>query len=631
MVSGLIVLRRLNGQRILVLTNRGLISSSRTAVQFEQNRGKASTATFTNGQHVANLSDTVQQGRRKDPLDLTFTNTKDAYKSKTTKELLRGMLVLWLTSFDFIVDNNQKLIKLSRTILRPYLFRKLMKATFYGHFVAGEDEVDIRPKVDRLRTFGVKAILDYSAEEDLTEAQVVKSEMSLISEDDGDEISSDIPTPQTREGELKQFQPQKEFADRRKFKAKARTYFYLNEANCEKTMDVFLRCIDTVSGVTGQTGFAAIKLTALGRPQILLQLSEVIARTRILFREITGEEMNDNRISPEEFQEKYKNRFNITTDSQDVKQWFKNMDSDQRGLLNLFSWNGLVDMQVLVSDLFKVPNLKSGKMEPIIKALSREEDEMFRNMMRRIHTIAKAAQDRDVRVMIDAEQTYFQPAISRITLELMRKYNKEKAIVFNTYQCYLKSTHDSILVDLELARRQNFYFGAKLVRGAYMEQERERAKQVGYEDPINPTFDATTEMYHKTLTEAMRQIVVTGIDNKRISMMVASHNEDTVRYTVQKMQEFGIRPEHKVICFGQLYAMCDHVSFPLGQSGYSVYKYVPYGPVEEVIPYLSRRGAENNGVLAKVIKERRLLKTEVLRRLTSGEFFHKPVGDYTPI
>lgn len=238
---------------------------------------------------------------------------------------------------------------------------------------------------------------------------------------------------------LKQFKPQKEFADRRKFKITARTYFYLNEAQCERNMETFLKCIDAVAGATGHTGFAAIKLTALGRPQILQQLSEVIARTQKIFTEVTGKErMATSQITPQDFQQRYNNRFNIKTENTDVKQWFKSMDSDQRGLMNLFSWNGLVDMQILVSDLFKVPNLKSGKMERITKALSREEEEMFRNMMRRIHYIAKVAKEKDVRVLIDAEQSYFQPAINRITLEVMRKYNTEKAVVFNTYQCYLK-------------------------------------------------------------------------------------------------------------------------------------------------------------------------------------------------
>jgi proline oxidase, putative (fragment) len=219
----------------------------------------------------------------------------------------------------------------------------------------------------------------------------------------------------------------------------ARTYFYLDEAQCEKNMETFLKSIDTTARVTGSTGFVAIKLTALGRPQLLLQLSEVIARTRAFFTQVTGvDKMAFGRITPKDFQEKLESRFHIKTDNHDIKRWFERMDYDQKGLINLFSWNGLIDTQELISDMFQVPNLVTGKMNPIISALTTEEEEMFRNMMRRIHTISRHAKEKNVRVLIDAEQTYFQPANNRITLELMRKYNTEKAIIFNTYQCYLK-------------------------------------------------------------------------------------------------------------------------------------------------------------------------------------------------
>lgn len=273
-------------------------------------------------------------------------------------------------------------------------------------------------------------------------------------------------------------------------------------------------------------------------------------------------------------------------------------------------------------------------MRRLTSQIPPKEEEMFRNMIRRLNTIVKVAEELDVRIMIDAEQTYFQPAITRITLEMMRKFNTKKAIVFNTYQCYLKQTFDEVCTDLEQANRQNFYFGAKLVRGAYMEQERERAQALGYDDPINPNYEATTEMYHKTLTECLRRIKKikdSGQDPKKIAIMVASHNEDTVRFAIDKMNDIGIGPEDKVICFGQLLGMCDNITFPLGQSGYSAYKYVPYGPVKEVLPYLSRRAQENKGVLKKIKKEKALLMSEITRRLKKGQLFYTPKGDYVPI
>jgi len=601
--------------------NRILVNSSRLGLGQNHIPARPSTTAAASKDIKTNEEVVV---RRKDPLDLSFVNAEAAFRSKSTMEILRAYTVFSLCSSNYLVENNMKLMKIGQKVLGKRLFKSLMKATFYGQFVAGEDQQQIRPAIDKMRTFGVKSILDYSAEEDISSQEATKRM---------------APTPPTvsnsTEKNDKRYHPHSQFADRRQNVKSARTYFYADEAQCEKNVEIFLRCIEAVSGTTNSTGFAAIKMTALGRPQLLMQLSEVIARSRQYFSEVTGRSGNQilrENVSPTIFEKRF-NEADILTDNPAVTKWLEQMTYDQKGLIHLFSWSGLIDANMLLNNVFKVPNLQTGRMEPLISALSEEEEEMASNMMRRLNTIFSAARDLDVRVMVDAEQTYFQPAISRLAMELMRKYNKEKAIVFNTYQCYLKETYRNVELDLEQAQRQNFFFGAKLVRGAYMEQERVRAASLGYEDPINENYEATTAMYHKTLTECLRRIqeLKETSDEKRIGIMVASHNPDTVRFTIQKMEELGISPEDKVICFGQLLGMCDQISFPLGQSGYSVYKYVPYGPVEEVLPYLSRRAQENGGILEKIQNEKKLLFTELKRRTIKGQLFTTPKGDYTPV
>ncbi|KAG7175760.1 Proline dehydrogenase 1-like 1 [Homarus americanus] len=415
---------------------------------------------------------------------------------------------------------------------------------------------------------------------------------------------------------MERYTPQRKFADRRYQVSSARTYFYVNEAQCEKNMETFINCIDAVSDATHGTGFAAIKMTALGRPQLLMQLSEVIARARQYFTQVTGESgpILFSDIKTDVFEKRFREE-NILTDNVSVRTWLDNMTYDQKGLIHLFSWSGLIDANILL--MSQSPEWSYGTYD-LSTYKGRRGD---------------YAKQCDVRVMVDAEQTYFQPAISRLTLEMMKKYNQEKAIVFNTYQCYLKETFNNLSLDLEQSYRQKFYFGAKLVRGAYMEQERARAVELGYEDPVNPSYDATTEMYQECLRECLRRIKTNKLigETQRIAIMIASHNEDTVRYTVNKMTELGIDPLDKVLCFGQLLGMCDHISLPLGQAGYSVYKYVPYGPVNEVLPYLSRRATENSSLLEKLDKEKTLLMRELWRRLTSGQIFYKPKGNYTPV
>ncbi|XP_050511570.1 proline dehydrogenase 1, mitochondrial isoform X1 [Diabrotica virgifera virgifera] len=578
---------------------------------------------------VRNATNAVESQSPKDPLDISFSDPKAAFKSKTNWELIRAYLVYALCSVEYLVTHNMKLMKFAEKVLGEKLFIMLMKGTFYGHFVAGEDQIKIKPTLQRLRSFGVKPILDYSVEEDLSQEEAEKRELESSVPEAGEEKV---------EGPLKQYHVDKTFADRRYKVQSARTYFYLNEAQCEKNTETFIKCLETIAefqqtsqGSTYGTGIAAVKFTALGRPQLLLQLSEVIMRARQYMTEIVGGEGNVlcHHMKYEDLEAK----FEKIQDKESLRKFLKQVTYDKQGVLHLFPWSGIIDENQELSASFRVPDLKSGRMIRLLTQLSPKEEEMFRNMVRRFNTIVKAAQEMDVRIMVDAEQTYFQPAITRITLEYMRKYNKQKAIVFNTYQCYLKNAFDEVSTDLEQAKRQDFYFGAKLVRGAYLEQERARAAAMGYPDPTNPDYEATSEMYHKTLSECLRRIKAFKQkgEDKKIAIMVASHNEDTVRFAIKKMEEFGIEPKDKVICFGQLFAMCDYITFPLGQSGYSSYKYIPYGPVKEVLPYLSRRAHENKGVLKKIKKEKKLLASEIFRRLSRGQLWYTPKGNYVPV
>jgi len=587
---------------------------------------------------IAKELNTSEGERKKDELDLTFLDHHAAFKNKTTWEVFRAYMVFNLCSIRYLVDNNEALMKLGKAVLGKQLFGKVMKLSFYGQFVAGENRQDIKPAIHRMHSFGVKSILDYSVEEDISEAEAEQREMNACARESTPEDYNpeELPHKGDYKDDIKRYHASQQFADRRKGNTGARTYFYQNEAQCEKNMEIFLRCIEAVADSTRSTGFSAVKLTALGRPNLLMQLSECIIRSKRYYQEVTGERgfVHEGRVGKHAFENRFKEE-KIIQGNEDVQKWLSNMTFDKKGLLHLFSWSGLVDSEMLLKEAFQVPNLKTGKMEPLISALTEKEEEQFRNMLTRLHTIMQAAKDLDVRVMIDAEQTYFQPAISRLAMEMMKKYNTEKAIVFNTYQCYLKNALRTLILDLEQANRQDFYFGAKLVRGAYMEQERARAETLGYVDPINPDFEATSAMYHSCLAECMRRMhelkQYGDGREKKVGIMVASHNADTLRFAISKMKELEIRPEDRMICFGQLYGMCDNLSFPLGQAGYSVYKYVPYGPVNEVLPYLSRRARENGGMLTKLKTEKMLLRKEMFSRATSGRIVYTPKGDYVPV
>ncbi|XP_051537466.1 proline dehydrogenase 1, mitochondrial-like [Myxocyprinus asiaticus] len=554
-------------------------------------------------------------GRAKISID--FDNTQEAYKSKDTLELLRSLLVFKLCTFDFLIDKNKELMDLSKKVLGQRLFEKLMKMTFYGQFVAGEDQNSIKPLIEKNQAFGVGSVLDYSVEEDLTQEEAEKKEMdSCVSE--AEKMSHGMDHRE------KKYKAHRQFGDRRGGVISARTYFYADEAKCDHHMETFIKCIKASAG-SSVDGFSAIKMTALGRPQFLLQFSEVLVKWRRFFNLLAAHQGKDGmaileqKLELEQLQDSLI-KLGVGAKS-DIENWFTGEKLGSSGTIDLLDWNSLINDRTKISNLLVVPNMESGHLEPLLSKFTDEEEKQMKRMLQRMDVLAKHAVENGVRLMVDAEQTYFQPAISRLTLEMQRIFNREKPNIFNTYQCYLKEAYDNVSVDVELSRREGWYFGAKLVRGAYMYQERSRAAEIGYEDPINPDYDATNRMYHKCLEYILEEINL----NRMANVMVASHNEDTVKFTLEKMNEMGLSPTENKVYFGQLLGMCDQISFPLGQAGFPVYKYVPYGPVNEVIPYLSRRAQENRGFMKGSQRERSLLWKELKRRSFNGQLLYRPV------
>ncbi|XP_072520972.1 proline dehydrogenase 1, mitochondrial isoform X2 [Salminus brasiliensis] len=555
----------------------------------------------------------VQQARGSTypSFSVDFEQTKDAYKSKATLELLRNLLVLKLCSYDALVDNNKEIMDLSKTLLGQKTFEQLMKMTFYGQFVAGEDHQSIKPLIQKNREFGVGAVLDYSVEEDLSQEQ----------ERERNDVEADVLMPEKgSSGAIhshKEFKPSQQFADHQDDVTS--TYFYTDEVRCDQHMETFMKCIKA-SGGSSEDGFTAIKMTALGRPQFLVQFSEVLMKWRCFFSFLAakqgkyGQEVLEQKLDLEQLQA-FLTKLGA---GGDIHDWFTSEKLCSSGTIDILDWNSLIDDRTKVPDLLLVPNLQTGRLEPLLRKFTEEEEKQMTRILQRLDALAKYAAESGVRLMVDAEQTYFQPAISRLTLEMQRIFNTGKPVIFNTYQCYLKEAYDNVCMDVELSRREGWCFGAKLVRGAYMDQERSRAAEIGYEDPINPDYESTNRMYHKCLDHVLEEIERNG----KANVMVASHNIETVKHTLRRMNEMGLMPTDKLICFGQLLGMCDQISFPLGQAGFPVYKYVPYGPVSEVIPYLSRRAQENRGVMKGAQAERELLWSELVRRLTSGEIFN---------
>ena len=260
--------------------------------------------------------------------------------------------------------------------------------------------------------------------------------------------------------------------------------------------------------------------------------------------------------------------------------------------------------------VFKVTGL--GPSSIIRKAnyhreLNDKEQLALEYIKKRVNEICKKAHDNQVSIFIDAEDSWFQDFIDEIALEMMLSYNKKSAIIFNTIQLYRHDRLEYMKNLIKKCKDKGVKCGLKLVRGAYMEKEREQATLNGYEDPIHATKEDTDNDYNKAIDHCLNHIDM-------VSICAGTHNEFSAKYLTEKMSKLKLNNNDNRVWFAQLLGMSDHISFNLSKNGYNTAKYVPYGPIKEVLPYLIRRAKENTSVAGQTGRELTLIKKEINRR-----------------
>ena len=243
------------------------------------------------------------------------------------------------------------------------------------------------------------------------------------------------------------------------------------------------------------------------------------------------------------------------------------------------------------------------------KKLSDDEYAEKERAVARLTSICQAGAENNTIILIDAEESWLQNPVDDLATEMMKKFNKEAAVVYNTFQLYRHDRLDFLKESIEHAREHNYLLGAKIVRGAYMEKERERAIEMGYESPIQPDKFSTDRDYDLAIEECLNHIDI-------VYTFIGTHNEKSCLLATKIMKENNIPNNDSRITFSQLYGMSDNISFNLTKNDFNVCKYMPYGPVKDVVPYLLRRAKENTSVAGQTTRELDLIKKELKRRKT---------------
>jgi proline dehydrogenase len=239
--------------------------------------------------------------------------------------------------------------------------------------------------------------------------------------------------------------------------------------------------------------------------------------------------------------------------------------------------------------------------------LSNQEVIEWSQVKKRFDVASNSASQANIKLLIDAEESWMQRAADELCTDLMAKYNQKKVVVFNTLQCYRWDRLDYLKEEHKKALANGYKLGYKIVRGAYLEKENERAEAMGYKSPICETKEATDTCFNEVLNYILNNL-------SEIELFIGTHNEESTSLAIHQIKEKKIAKNDSRVWFGQLYGMSDHITFNLAKLGYGVAKYIPFGPVKDVMPYLIRRAEENTSVAGQTSRELSLIKKEKQRR-----------------
>eukprot|EP00055_Hartaetosiga_balthica_P002319 m.3573 g.3573 ORF g.3573 m.3573 type:complete len:598 (+) comp2090_c0_seq1:112-1905(+) len=458
---------------------------------------------------------------------------------------------------------------------------EIVRKTIFEQFCAGENEDQIIPKIEVMRERGIEAIFDYAAEGDVERGVFVtlKKMFAKIP------IIGDLVNVRASQSTLSQI---------------SRVYDYKDETTCDKNLEDFLQSITRVKNMS-PTGVTAVKLTALGQPGLLRAFSEAIHETQELFTKLDTN--NTRTLTRQQMIDGFKKYFPKIPDDKVLSYMNKTFErSSDSNAIDYIYWTH----NLQVNELWDLIQSAGEGIELTSKVPNIQERELLANMMERCDKLVEHSRKSHVKLLIDAEHLCFQPAIDNFVLTLQRKHNVDFPYIYQTYQCYRNDTLERLAFDLERSLREGWIHAAKPVRGAYMEYERNESEIKNYADPIHKIIDMTHATYNKAVDMAL---------DANSYLLVATHNQASVIHTIWEMIERGMDPKTEHVSFAQLYGMADTLSETLARHGYTVYKYMPYGDVPLVIPYLIRRAIENSSISAGASFEKTMLLKELWRRL----------------